>query len=260
MAFSRRSGARFALNAWPGFVDALTALLLVLFFVISIFMIVQSILRATVSSQEDELDALATEVSTLAAALGLEQQKTDRLATRVGELDGALDEAAQRSAEQQALISSLTIERDNAAARIASFETQVASLLAQNTDLTTSLQSAQDSLETQQAELEAARSAAEGNTAELETARATIAELEAANQREISQKRRCNLPWPGRVTRLMRLRRRHASLPPGAKPCRRWWPTCGPEFPNVTRPLKKRVRVFAKAQKAPRPLPMNNRR
>ena len=39
MALSRRNGKRFEANIWPGFVDAMTALLLVLVFVLSIFMI-----------------------------------------------------------------------------------------------------------------------------------------------------------------------------------------------------------------------------
>jgi len=41
MALARRSGQRFEANIWPGFVDAMTALLLVLVFVLSIFMMVQ---------------------------------------------------------------------------------------------------------------------------------------------------------------------------------------------------------------------------
>jgi len=43
MALARRSGQRFEANIWPGFVDAMTALLLVLVFVLSIFMMVQFI-------------------------------------------------------------------------------------------------------------------------------------------------------------------------------------------------------------------------
>jgi len=62
MALTRRSGSRLTANIWPGFVDAMTALLLVLMFVLSIFMIVQSILRETVSIQETELDDLAGQV------------------------------------------------------------------------------------------------------------------------------------------------------------------------------------------------------
>ena len=39
MALSRRTGARFQASIWPGFVDAMTGLLLVLMFVLTIFMI-----------------------------------------------------------------------------------------------------------------------------------------------------------------------------------------------------------------------------
>ena len=39
MALSRRTGQRFQASIWPGFVDAMTGLLLVLMFVLTIFMI-----------------------------------------------------------------------------------------------------------------------------------------------------------------------------------------------------------------------------
>ena len=52
-------------SIWPGFVDAMTALLLVLMFVLSIFMIVQGVLRETITGQESELDQLAGEVTAL---------------------------------------------------------------------------------------------------------------------------------------------------------------------------------------------------
>ena len=55
MALSRRSGRRFEANIWPGFVDAMTAILLVLMFVLSIFMIVQSVLRDTITGQNSQL-------------------------------------------------------------------------------------------------------------------------------------------------------------------------------------------------------------
>ncbi len=181
MALTRRSGSRFTANIWPGFVDAMTALLLVLMFVLSIFMIVQSILRETVSSQETELDDLAGQVAGLAEALGLEQQTTDRLETEVGVLGSELEEASALERQQAALIASLTGERDAAldesaarAAQISSFEAQVAALLAQNSDLGASLANR----ETELSETED----------QLQSARASIAELEDANSREISEK------------------------------------------------------------------------
>ena len=186
MALTRRTGSRFTANIWPGFVDAMTALLLVLMFVLSIFMIVQSILRTTVSSQEDELNDLAGQVASLAEALGLEQQSNDQLETRIGQLDSQLDDATSRADQQSALISSLTIERDSAlednaslSTRISSFEAQVATLLAQNADLAGALEERDTALVDREAELDVAR--------------ASISDLEAANSREISEKEALNL-------------------------------------------------------------------
>ena len=62
---TRRSGERFTTNIWPGFVDAMTAILLILMFILSIFMIVQSVLRDTISSQKIELNEQQTELSQL---------------------------------------------------------------------------------------------------------------------------------------------------------------------------------------------------
>ena len=55
MALTRRTGQRLQSSIWPGFVDAMTALLLVLLFVLSIFMIVQFVLRETISGQENRI-------------------------------------------------------------------------------------------------------------------------------------------------------------------------------------------------------------
>jgi len=52
MPLSRRAVNRMSGNIWPGFVDAMTALLLVLMFVLTIFMIVQFMLRETITGQE----------------------------------------------------------------------------------------------------------------------------------------------------------------------------------------------------------------
>ena len=72
---TRRSGERFTANIWPGFVDAMTAILLILMFILSIFMIVQSVLRDTISSQKMELDEQQTELSQL--GINLEELKNE---------------------------------------------------------------------------------------------------------------------------------------------------------------------------------------
>ncbi len=59
MGLSRRTGQRFQASIWPGFVDAMTGLLLVLMFVLTIFMVIQFVLRETISGQETELNTLS---------------------------------------------------------------------------------------------------------------------------------------------------------------------------------------------------------
>lgn len=172
MALGRRGNGQPEVNIWPGFVDAMTALLLVLFFVLSIFMIVQFVLSETITGQDQELTDLAEQVAGLADALGLEQNQNRALES---ELNGALSSAAQRENQQIALIASLTNQRNATAARIASFEERVASLIANNRNLN------------------AAVVAAEEASAELETSRTTLAALEAANALEISAKEAAQL-------------------------------------------------------------------
>jgi chemotaxis protein MotB len=133
MALMRRS-QRMSASIWPGFVDAMTALLLVLMFVLTIFMVVQGVLRDTISGQETELDQLAAEVTSLSQALGLSQQRTALL-------EDNLEALQSESNRQTALIANLTGQLDAQAqtlaerdAAIASFEEQVATLLSQRDD------------------------------------------------------------------------------------------------------------------------------
>ena len=118
----RRGSNRVSVIIWPGFVDVMTALLLVLFFVLSIFMIVQFVLRDTITGQGQQLEELSVQVANLADALGLERSRADR---------------------EAALVTTLTGEKATAEARIASFEEQVASLIARNTGLSGELTAAQ---------------------------------------------------------------------------------------------------------------------
>ncbi|RMJ17697.1 hypothetical protein PHISP_08835, partial [Aspergillus sp. HF37] len=56
MRLSRGSSAqRFSSTIWPGFVDAMTALLLVLMFVLTIFTVVQGVLREQITTQDDTI-------------------------------------------------------------------------------------------------------------------------------------------------------------------------------------------------------------
>ena len=136
MALSRRTGHRFQASIWPGFVDAMTGLLLVLMFVLTIFMVVQFVLRETITGQENELNLLSAEIAAIAEALGLEQEKVSALKGEVGALTSTLSDTQTELMAQANLIDQLTFQRDStqqqlvsAQAKITSFEAQVAGLL-----------------------------------------------------------------------------------------------------------------------------------
>jgi chemotaxis protein MotB len=123
---------------WPGFVDAVTVLLMVLMFVLTIFTVMQSVLRDTITTQDSELSALTAQVADLANALGLEKKRAEELGVQVTGLTADLDAAKARDAEQSELIATLNTtlgEREAALtaaqSTITSFEAQLASLLSQ---------------------------------------------------------------------------------------------------------------------------------
>ena len=79
MALARRGSQRFATSIWPGFVDALTALLLILMFVLSIFMIVQFTLRERITGQDQKLEELG-------GALVQSEEQVSRLTSQLAQL------------------------------------------------------------------------------------------------------------------------------------------------------------------------------
>jgi chemotaxis protein MotB len=121
---------------WPGFVDAVTTLLMVLMFVLTIFTIMQSILREQITTQDSELSDLTAQVADLADALGLERTRASDLEAQTVALTASLAAAKADGEEKATLIATLTAnlaarEGELAAAngRISDFEAQVAALI-----------------------------------------------------------------------------------------------------------------------------------
>ena len=178
MALSRRTGQRFSGSVWPGFVDAMTGLLMVLTFVLTIFMVVQFVLRETISGQEDELTALSDEIAALAGALGLEERENSRLQARLGTLNTTLnrveDDLAQaqgRITDFEAQVAALLADQERAQGDITALETQRDELLTEQEALNLALAQSRQEID---AQAESARLAA----ARREALEALIADLE----------------------------------------------------------------------------------
>ncbi|WP_406736907.1 peptidoglycan -binding protein [Thioclava sp. GXIMD4215] len=208
MALARRGRQRFSTNIWPGFVDAMTALLLVVIFVLSIFMVVQSVLRQQVNTQENELASLNDTVDGLAQALSLSRQK-------VGSLETKLTDAETEAQRQATLIANLTgqlrdRQSDLAAAdsKITAFEAQVAHLLAAQKaqmqasdqklrvsqatidDLRTKLQVSGEEISTMTLALEEARRQAEDTLTKLAAAQAARDDLQGRLDSQLTEAER----------------------------------------------------------------------
>jgi len=77
-------------NIWPGFVDALATLLMVIMFVLMVFVLAQFFLSQALSGRDQALFKLQNHVSELAELLALERSNTDDLRKNVSQLSEEL--------------------------------------------------------------------------------------------------------------------------------------------------------------------------
>ncbi len=78
------------ITAWPGYVDVLSALLMVVIFVLMIFTVAQFMLSEVLYGQKNELAILHKQISELATILGLEKEKSSQLNTEVSRLSDVI--------------------------------------------------------------------------------------------------------------------------------------------------------------------------
>jgi chemotaxis protein MotB len=131
MALSRR-GYRTELNVWPGWVDGLSSLIIVVIFVLMVFVIAQAFLQQQLAGKDRSLVELNRRVAELNRMLGLEKDESAALKTQIAMANNKLNE--------------LTAERDKNAENANSSAAQVQALAQQIAELTTELQKLNDAL------------------------------------------------------------------------------------------------------------------
>ncbi|MBT3304977.1 MAG: peptidoglycan -binding protein [Alphaproteobacteria bacterium] len=77
-------------NIWPGFVDALATLLMVIIFLLMVFVLAQFFLGQALSGRDEALLKLQDRVGELAELLSLERSNTDKLRKSFAQLSGEL--------------------------------------------------------------------------------------------------------------------------------------------------------------------------
>jgi chemotaxis protein MotB len=131
MALSRR-GFRSELNVWPGWVDGLSSLIIVVIFVLMVFVIAQAFLQQQLSSKDRTLLELNKRVIELNQMLGKEKETSAALTARVASVTANLQ--------------ATTAERDKLAEASNASAAQVQALSQQIADLTAELQKLNDAL------------------------------------------------------------------------------------------------------------------
>ena len=120
---SRRSpGADYI---WPGYVDALTTLLMVLIFLLSIFSVAQFSLSTVLSTKDSAIDTLSQQINALAEQLSLAKQSATKLQA---DLTSATLALSQARGERDQLATAAKDAADKVAAQKSEIDRQTAEL------------------------------------------------------------------------------------------------------------------------------------
>lgn len=109
-----RRGRQGQLNYWPGFVDALSTLLLAIVFLISVFMVGQFFLSRELSSRDTVLDRLNRQIAELTDLLSLERSNRRTVEDNLNALQTTLQSAEADRARLQSLVDSGGAAQDKA--------------------------------------------------------------------------------------------------------------------------------------------------
>ena len=198
MALARLGGARRPENyTWPGFVDALATLLMVIIFVLLVFVLIQVNLAYRVAGQDATMNDMRAQIVSLGDLLNLERKANDELKDELAGISSLLDATTK---ERDSLATQLT----NTTAKLRLRDSEIKQLTAIQAQTEGSLEAARQTVTEREAELEAieltlAEAQAKLMESEVEIADAAarnvsslarISELEtknAASQAEVAQ-------------------------------------------------------------------------
>lgn len=189
MALARRSSPRDQGLIWPGFVDGLATLLMVIIFVLMVFFLIQINLAQRLLGQDEALTELRLEINELTSLLNMEREENDALSLKRQQLQIALDESYANALSLEDRLASmekaLLILEDEKLSLLAERD----ALASDKNTLTVSI----DSLEAETAKLIAERDLLLEKIAEMQTnidglttRIATAEEAEASANTEIS--------------------------------------------------------------------------
>ncbi|QEW06059.1 peptidoglycan -binding protein [Nitrincola iocasae] len=123
---------RSQINAWPGYVDALSALLMLVIFMLMIYMVSQLYLSQALSDRDSELAQLSNRLNEISRLLMLEEERTEQLTAELTSLRSSYQQSLSREEAMQQALDSLLGDlnaseqaQQQIATRAAELETQL---------------------------------------------------------------------------------------------------------------------------------------
>ncbi len=118
MALSRNRRRDRGVDYWPGFVDALSTLLLAIMFLLTVFVLAQFILSREITGKDEVLNRLNNQISELTQLLALEKSGKQDIEDTLATLQSTLATSESERSRLQALLSSGSGSQDAAQAQI----------------------------------------------------------------------------------------------------------------------------------------------
>ncbi|MCP5368008.1 MAG: peptidoglycan -binding protein [Hyphomicrobiales bacterium] len=123
-SLSRRS--QYSANTWPGFVDALATMLMVIIFVLMIFVLAQFFLGEALTGRDQALQRLQDQVGELAELLALERRANSDLRLNVAQLSEELQASVAKRDDLAAAMQALSARAERAEAKSKDLEGSLA--------------------------------------------------------------------------------------------------------------------------------------
>ncbi len=196
MSLRRRGGGGDALNPWPGYVDALSTLLMVIIFVLLVFVLAQAFLSVALTGKDQALDRLNRQMAELTDMLSLERGHSGDLQAAMAGLTRDLKTATDARDAFASQVTGLQTRLNETSAKRDALQTERDRLAAQLSDTNLQAQAAAGrTAQLQQRLADAAgqtdsvgRDAAQ-TAAQLAEARRQLAAAQAELQRTVSANR-----------------------------------------------------------------------
>lgn len=150
-SLSRRS--RHRSDIWPGFVDALASLLMVIIFLLLVFVLAQFFLGEALSGRESAIKKLDRDMAELSELLALEKSANKNLRTDVGRLSGELQASITAGDHLRGQVSALGGDLARLEALKAQLEADIGKLASQIENKDAALLAEQDLSESARAEV-----------------------------------------------------------------------------------------------------------